>query len=537
MKNLVARTLVAPLFIVISAMLAACGGGAPEPQRYSALCETETTEVTIADSVLLSTVRAALSKPTGPLTCADMEAVTTLENRDAGISDLTGLQYATNLEDLDLSGNDVADLGPIADLVALSALNLNGNPVASFEPLRNLTNLEDLHLCCNETRITDVSPLEGLTKLNAINISGYELGDDVLWPLLAKFPDLRGLWIGGNDLQDMSPLQNYTNAFALELNNTVVGDISFLEDFDQLTWLDFNNAVIGDLAPIQGLTTLTHLDLTGTGQQDLTFLSGLPDLASLDLLDNAVRDLGPLVANTGIGAGDSVNLFWNPLDSEDPTVQADIAALQARGVQLELNLGEQTRYSHVEPAEAAPVTEVNGSFPEAAELYGSLTGAYRISFPEGSERIYTFEGPHMPFEIDAGGAFTVALSPPTEPNNTDTASCAFGGTTALGFSPFFDVPVTMSLTADPEISSFYVPEHQAYYQTYWYSEVAQRIQCATRTSGNPSNPSILDFDLLLEPGWNAVRLYRTDMANGQTYLTQRTGSLADEMGVLHLITR
>jgi hypothetical protein len=55
-------------------------------------------------------------------------------------------------------------------------------------------------------------------------------------------------------------------------------------------------------------------------------------LTKLSLGYNEITDIGPLVENEGLGSGDVVNLFVNPLDCEDQTIADNIAILEARSV-------------------------------------------------------------------------------------------------------------------------------------------------------------------------------------------------------------
>ena len=71
--------------------------------------------VNIPDPYLRRAVEAALGKAAGaPITVADMETLTSLIARDANISNLTGLEHATNLTDLDLIGNSISDVSALA---------------------------------------------------------------------------------------------------------------------------------------------------------------------------------------------------------------------------------------------------------------------------------------------------------------------------------------------------------------------------------------------------------------------------------------
>ena len=55
-------------------------------------------QVTIPDANLRAAIEDALGKASGaPITVEEMKTLTTLEASNAGISDLTGLEFATNL--------------------------------------------------------------------------------------------------------------------------------------------------------------------------------------------------------------------------------------------------------------------------------------------------------------------------------------------------------------------------------------------------------------------------------------------------------
>ena len=62
----------------------------------------------------------------------------------------------------------------------------------------------------------------------------------------------------------------------------------------------------------------------------MTPLAGLTDLTELRLENNNISDIAPLVENTGLGLGNWIDLWGNPLS--DRSVNTHIPALQARGV-------------------------------------------------------------------------------------------------------------------------------------------------------------------------------------------------------------
>jgi hypothetical protein len=75
--------------------------------------------------------------------------LTTLTAEDDGIVDLTGLQYATNLQSLDLRGNRIQDIGALSALTNLSTLNLSDNRISDISALSGMTHLSTLWLMDN----------------------------------------------------------------------------------------------------------------------------------------------------------------------------------------------------------------------------------------------------------------------------------------------------------------------------------------------------------------------------------------------------
>ena len=91
-----------------------------------------------------------------------------MQGRRRGISDLSGLEHATNLRVLSIHGNSIEDLTPLVNLTKLQDLNLGGCRVKDVSPLVNLASLETLDLFANG--ITDITPLANLMNLRELRI-------------------------------------------------------------------------------------------------------------------------------------------------------------------------------------------------------------------------------------------------------------------------------------------------------------------------------------------------------------------------------
>jgi hypothetical protein len=158
--------------------------------------------VTFPDPNLEAAVREALGIgwPT-PITDTDMVKLTLLEKQQAGISDLTGLQYATNLRRMDFSSNQITDLMPLSGLTKMLWIQIGDNDVEDLGPLAGLP-LSCLFASAN--RIRDLSSFAGLTHgFLSLDLSHNEIGD--IGPL-AGLPGVVSLSLGYNRIADISPL-------------------------------------------------------------------------------------------------------------------------------------------------------------------------------------------------------------------------------------------------------------------------------------------------------------------------------------------
>jgi internalin A len=118
----------------------------------------------------------------------------------------------------------------------------------------------------------------------------------------------------------------------LNLRNNLVSDLGGLSSLGSLTVLKAGFNSISDLSPLSELGSLKVLWLHDNLISDLGPLAGLTALAEVYLEYNAVSDLSSLTANSGLGQGDGVYLYGNPVDcaaqAENPRVLSD------RGVYL-----------------------------------------------------------------------------------------------------------------------------------------------------------------------------------------------------------
>ncbi len=216
-------------------------------------------------------------------------------------SNLTGLEYAKNLRQLNLNGNSIADLTPIAGLTNLISLRLYSNNFSSLIPLRGLKSLKSLDISANGisdissltsltnlvelflqlNKIEDVTPLKGMTNLELLYLSENNVEDI---KALAGLTNLTQLYLQANSLQDITPLEGCVDLETLYLSSNDIVDISPLEDLTSLKYLHLSyNRNLSNVSPLAGLENLEILRLFGCPITDFTPLEGLT--ADIDVHD------------------------------------------------------------------------------------------------------------------------------------------------------------------------------------------------------------------------------------------------------------
>jgi len=169
------------------------------------------------------------------------------------------------------------------DMITITEIVAEGLDIADLTGLQYCENLAFLHV--NENQISDLTPLSGLDHLWAVGLYGNQISD--VSPL-AAVTSLGQLVLGGNEITDISSLATLTNLSVFRVQSNAIVDVGAVQYMTKLEWLDLSN--------------------------------------------NEISDLSPLVANTGLGAGDEADVRWNPLS--ETAINTHIPALQARGVEV-----------------------------------------------------------------------------------------------------------------------------------------------------------------------------------------------------------
>jgi len=193
-----------------------------------------------------------------------------------------------------------------AQVTGITEINAENKGIISLEGLQHLINLQRLNI--KQNHIEDLSPIEDLHQIRLLNCSM-------------------------NPISDCSPLHHLTQLESLRFYQTQVADLSPLEPLIQLKTLDFADACVQDLSPIHNLVDMTYLNCGYNQINDLSPIIPLINLRSIWLISNQIENIDPLLENSGLGAGDYLDIRNNLLDlSPDSQDMQAIQALIDRGV-------------------------------------------------------------------------------------------------------------------------------------------------------------------------------------------------------------
>ena len=247
--------------------------------------------VYIPDPNLHAAIAKALGKaPSAVITTEDMETLVSLKAAGRGIRDLTGLETAIHLEELELQNNPVSDISPLVGLTKLKGINLRDSLIFDLSPLAELITLKEVRF--SGKAIVDLSPLAGLVNLEGIGAWNTSISD--VSPLTG-LTQLRWLELQGSPISDFSPLAKLTNLRKLKMYAAKTSDLSPLKGLTGLETLTIGVSKISDVSPLAGLINLEVLGLFGSGRiSDISALASLKNLKVLDLHTNSISDVSPL---------------------------------------------------------------------------------------------------------------------------------------------------------------------------------------------------------------------------------------------------
>jgi internalin A len=259
---------------------------------------------------------ARFGKHTGdPITCGDLQRLTEFGAMSGSTIDLTGIEYAINLEGLSFANVHPKSLSPLKGLKKLKAFGIyvdaipmpggfdcdegGFRSIIGLDSVSSLSNLEELTL--QGYNISDLSFLKDLTKLKKLNLR-CNLIDDV--SPLVNLTQLEFLHLGGNRITDINPLSELTKLTELKLDRNCPENLEALKNLTMLKTLlisgdtsDNNGPTycpLDNFQPLENLSTIEDLEIINTNFSDTSLLLNFPKLKQIGLAQNLITDITPI---------------------------------------------------------------------------------------------------------------------------------------------------------------------------------------------------------------------------------------------------
>ena len=242
----------------------------------SKLTKEESNEGLIKDKNLEKAIRISLGEgyEEKVLTDEDLARVTDLNASGMNILSLSGLEYASGLENVDLSNNNISDIKPLLDMT-FAKLNLSNNNITDISFLGKLGHISSESLDLSGNGISDISTI-GTINLKRLNLANNSINDESIknievieGQLYADLVDL-----SNNQLTKINDLP-WTSVNFLYIDNNNIDDLSvYRHGVDSSNTL---NPKADDYNIFEKFNTLKTLSLNGNKISNLSSLSDLID--------------------------------------------------------------------------------------------------------------------------------------------------------------------------------------------------------------------------------------------------------------------
>lgn len=161
----------------------------------------------------------------------EAESLKELDVRD-NVKTLKGIGILSQLEELQIQGNDLTSLKGVESLQHLTSLSVPYNRIKSLKPIKNLTNLQYLMVELNQLK--SLEGIENLTNLVSLNAGWNQITN--VKPL-ARLKNLSYLGLQDNKLKSLKGIEKLTNLSGLDVRGnklTAVSEIKRLKNLEEL---------------------------------------------------------------------------------------------------------------------------------------------------------------------------------------------------------------------------------------------------------------------------------------------------------------
>lgn len=248
------------IFMVLAMiLLSGCSGSSDNGNNNANTGNNDPNKVVeFKDSELEKLVRAKLDKAEGDILVSDMEELYSLNinNQETPVKDLTGLEYAVNLNDFSYRyGEDLKSLDPVSKLQNLTYMTVSYSTLASPP-----TTIFDTPLLARvnfiQTEVGSGDFLKNLTAMTDLTMSDTGLTSI---EFVKNMDKLERLGLEYNSISDITPVKNKHSLTSINLHKNQVVDISALETCEELEYINISYNHVQDISCLYDLENLEEL--------------------------------------------------------------------------------------------------------------------------------------------------------------------------------------------------------------------------------------------------------------------------------------
>ncbi|QZY55450.1 leucine-rich repeat domain-containing protein [Crassaminicella profunda] len=261
----------------------------------------------VKDIALRQYIRERISKPVGLLTQGDFNKIQRVFIYEP-IRNLEGIENLKNLQDVDLSVENIKDFKPLMKVKKLRSLEIDHIKENDLDFLKELKSLLGLELEFDNS-YTGVIPIDGLEQLKILRIKNIKIKD---FNNFSKLKNLEELEIRDSQIHNLAGIKDIKNLKTLDLCNSKIENMEGVSETKALERIYLSGSEFDHSKKLIH-ETLKRLDIGNSNIKDISFISELKTLEYLDLSHNDIKDLTPLREMKNLK---ELNLECNP-DLED----------------------------------------------------------------------------------------------------------------------------------------------------------------------------------------------------------------------------
>lgn len=260
------------------------------------------------------------------ITVSQMESFRSLSLANKGITDDYGLQYATNLIDLDLSGNELTRYSNVAELPNLETVNLSNNKLTAVNTTKKSPSIKNINLSNNEiVFLSDNDYNLNNGTLDLSNNKIYLVSDNLI------INNCSELNLEGNSINDFSHFAATSKNTKINFNNQSLT----LEDF-QVT---DDDPVYTMVTTLQGETINVNLGVPKFG----TFEYSLPKELEIDTVNKVKTTItfnGKVTYEGFLTESTAESNIGKPLSDEELLDLFKVTGSYADGTEMKVNVDQ-----------------------------------------------------------------------------------------------------------------------------------------------------------------------------------------------------